>query len=231
MSDQNQIGTYEITARDAASSARNGVLQTAHGPVETPVFMPVGTQATVKSMAPRELEELDCQILLGNTYHLNVRPGMEVIEACGRTAPVHGLGPGDPDRQRGLPGVQPGEAAENDARTGSGSSRMWTGPSMFLGPKESMAIQRTLGSDIAMVFDECPPCPVHPGIRLPSGGPHPILGGFMCRTAPCARGSWCSASCRAAVSRIAGALRQGAGGAWISMGMPSAGSAWASRRS
>jgi queuine tRNA-ribosyltransferase len=74
-------GTFEILATDGA--ARRGRLWTAHGAVETPVFMPVGTQATVKAMTPRELEELDVPILLGNTYHLAIRPGIDVVEACG----------------------------------------------------------------------------------------------------------------------------------------------------
>ncbi|HSS38381.1 MAG TPA: tRNA-guanine transglycosylase, partial [Polyangia bacterium] len=65
-------GTFQVTAR--AGRARGGVLQTAHGPVETPVFMPVGTQASVKALDPRELLEMGTQIILGNTYHLNLRP-------------------------------------------------------------------------------------------------------------------------------------------------------------
>ena len=78
-----EIGTFEVLHEDPGSKARLGRLRTAHGPVDTPVFMPVGTQATVKSMAPWELEALNCEILLGNTYHLNVRPGMEVMEKFG----------------------------------------------------------------------------------------------------------------------------------------------------
>ncbi|MCO5273271.1 MAG: tRNA-guanine transglycosylase, partial [Cyclobacteriaceae bacterium] len=76
-------GTFEVLATDSSSQARRGRLQTAHGVVDTPVFMPVGTQGTVKAMSPAELREMDCQILLGNTYHLNDRPGMEVIENAG----------------------------------------------------------------------------------------------------------------------------------------------------
>ncbi len=151
-------GTFEVLHRDASSKARLARLWTAHGPVDTPVFMPVGTQATVKAMAPWELEALGCQILLGNTYHLNVRPGMEVVGAFG-----------------GLHRFQDWHSA---ILTDSGGYQVFSlthlrkmtpdgvcfqshidGTKMFMGPRESMAIQRTLGSDIAMAFDECPPCP------------------------------------------------------------------------
>src|SRR4051812_17281902 len=70
---------FELVAQDKSSKARRGRLTTAHGVVETPVFMPVGTQGTVKGVTPRELRELSAQIILGNTYHLFVRPGLEVI--------------------------------------------------------------------------------------------------------------------------------------------------------
>ncbi len=151
-------GRFEVLARDGSSSARAGRLWTAHGVVETPVFMPVGTQGTVKGMSPAEMEALDCRILLGNTYHLNDRPGMEVIEAAG------GL-----HRFMGWPrailtdsgGFQVFSLAKLRKVTGDGVEfRSHTdGSKHFLGPREAMAIQRTLGSDIAMVFDECPPYP------------------------------------------------------------------------
>src|SRR5678810_195330 len=74
---------FELLKTDAHSKARAGRLTTAHGVVETPVFMPVGTQASVKALDPRELREMGTQILLGNTYHLNIRPGMEIITRAG----------------------------------------------------------------------------------------------------------------------------------------------------
>src|SRR5215469_13376656 len=74
---------FELLKSDGLTKARLGRLTTAHGVVETPVFMPVGTQASVKTIDPRELHELGTQIILGNTYHLNVRPGMEIIRAAG----------------------------------------------------------------------------------------------------------------------------------------------------
>ena len=76
-------GTFEVLKEDRHTGARLGRLWTAHGVVETPVFMPVGTQATVKALEPRDLREMDASILLGNTYHLLLRPGMEVMAACG----------------------------------------------------------------------------------------------------------------------------------------------------
>ena len=74
---------FKLLARDPSSKARRGRLTTAHGVIETPAFMPVGTQGTVKAVSPRELRELPAQIILGNTYHLFVRPGMEVMRHFG----------------------------------------------------------------------------------------------------------------------------------------------------
>ena len=156
-----EIGTFEILREDSGSKARLGRLWTGHGPVDTPVFMPVGTQATVKSMAPWELEALNCEILLGNTYHLNVRPGMDVIEKAGG---LHRF----QDWKRAIltdsGGYQVFSLTHLRQMTPDG---VWfqshvDGTKMFMGPKESMAIQRTLASDIAMAFDECPPCPCTP---------------------------------------------------------------------
>ena len=94
--------SFEITARDGA--ARTGRLTLAHGDVETPVFMPVGTYGTVKAMAPDELTELGAQIVLGNTFHLWLRPGLEVIDAHQGPASIHGMDAAAADRFRGLSG-------------------------------------------------------------------------------------------------------------------------------
>ncbi len=156
-----EIGTFEVLHEEAHSKARLGRLWTAHGPIDTPVFMPVGTQATVKSMAPWELEALDCQVLLGNTYHLNVRPGMEVMEKFGG---LHRFQDWDRAILTDSGGYQVFSLTKLRKMTQDG---VWfrshvDGSKMFMGPKESMNIQRILGSDIAMVFDECPPCPCTP---------------------------------------------------------------------
>ncbi len=152
------IGTFEILHSDPSSAARRGRLHTAHGVVDTPVFMPVGTQATVKAMTPAEMEELDYPIILGNTYHLNGRPGVDVIEQCGGLHRFMGW-------RRALltdsGGYQVFSLARLNKITDEGVEFQshFDGARQFLGPREAMAIQRRLGSDIAMVFDECTPYP------------------------------------------------------------------------
>ena len=147
---------FELLKTDTATKARLGKLTTAHGVVDTPVYMPVGTQASVKAMDPRELIECGTQIILGNTSHLNIRPGLEIITAAG--------------------GLHRFMNWELPILTDSGGFQVFSlakirkikphgvefrshldGSMLFIGPKESMEIQRVLGSDIAMVFDECPP--------------------------------------------------------------------------
>ena len=149
-------GTFSVLSEDAATGARCGLLHTAHGVVETPVFMPVGTQATVKSMTPADLERLGVSILLGNTYHLHLRPGMEVIGAAGGLHRFMGWsGPILTDSG----GYQVFSLADSRKIQDDGvvfQSHL-DGSRLFLGPVEAMGIQRALGSDIAMVFDECLP--------------------------------------------------------------------------
>ncbi|MCS6771124.1 MAG: tRNA guanosine(34) transglycosylase Tgt [Kiritimatiellae bacterium] len=153
-----RIGEFEIVARDPHSAARRGRLYTAHGVVDTPVFMPVGTQGTVKAMSPAELEEMDCQILLGNTYHLNDRPGMEVIANAGG---LHRFMGWNRAILTDSGGFQVFSLTRLRKVTDEGVEFRShnDGARHFLGPVEAMAIQRTLGSDIAMTFDECPPYP------------------------------------------------------------------------
>ena len=152
-------GTFEIVATDG--EARRGRLTTAHGVVETPVFMPVGTQATVKTLEPRDLEGLGASIILSNTYHLLVRPGPEIIETCGGLHRFMGWnGPILTDSG----GFQVFSLAKLRKMTDDGvafNSHV-DGRRLFLGPKESMGMQRVLGSDVAMCFDECPPYPCDP---------------------------------------------------------------------
>jgi queuine tRNA-ribosyltransferase len=151
-------GTFEILAVDATSQARRGRLWTLHGPVETPVFMPVGTQATVKAMAPRELEELGVEILLGNTYHLHIRPGVEVVETCGGLHRFMGWSRPILTDSGGFQ-VFSLSKLRKVREDGVAFSSHVDGSPLFLGPREAMDIQRRLGSDIAMAFDECPPYP------------------------------------------------------------------------
>jgi queuine tRNA-ribosyltransferase len=147
---------FEVTHRDGA--ARRGVLQLAHGAIETPVFMPVGTYGTVKAMSPAELEELGAQIVLGNTFHLWLRPGLEVIEAhrglhrfMGWPRPILTDSGGYQVFSLG--------AMRKITEEGVRFASPVNGDRMMLTPEESMRIQRTLDSDIAMVFDECTPYP------------------------------------------------------------------------
>jgi queuine tRNA-ribosyltransferase len=151
-------GTFEILATDPATGARRGRLHTAHGTVDTPIFMPVGTQGTVKTMMPEELEALDVQVVLGNTYHLNGRPGVGVVEKCGG---LHRFMGWDRAILTDSGGYQVFSLARLRRITDEGvefQSHL-DGARHFLGPRESMEIQRRLGSDIAMAFDECPPYP------------------------------------------------------------------------
>ena len=147
---------FELLKTDSRTPARLGRLSTAHGTVDTPVYMPVGTQASVKAMDPRELVECGTQIILGNTYHLNIRPGMEIIAAAGG---LHQFMNWHLPILTDSGGFQVFSLAKIRKITGHGVEfrSHLDGSPLFLGPKEAMQIQQQLGSDIAMAFDECPP--------------------------------------------------------------------------
>jgi queuine tRNA-ribosyltransferase len=149
---------FTLLHTDSSSKARRGRLATRHGVIETPVFMPVGTQATVKSVAPWELRDLHAQIILGNTYHLFVRPGMEVMKRFGG---LHRFMAWDGPILTDSGGFQVFSLARLRKITPEGVhfQNHLDGTPMFLGPREAMEIQATLGSDICMLFDECPPYP------------------------------------------------------------------------
>lgn len=149
---------FDLLATDSATAARRGRLRTRHGTVETPIFMPVGTQGTVKAITPVHLQEIGAQIILGNTYHLNLRPGSELIRELGGLHAFMGWsGPILTDSG----GFQVFSLAKlRDIRDeGVAFQSHIDGAKLFLGPREVMAIQQNLGSDIAMVLDECPPWP------------------------------------------------------------------------
>jgi queuine tRNA-ribosyltransferase len=147
---------FELLKTDPQTKARLGRLTTTHGVVETPVFMPVGTQASVKALDPRELNEMGTQIILGNTYHLNLRPGLDIIRAAGG---LHKFMNWDKPILTDSGGFQVFSLAKIRKIKPHGVEfrSHLDGSLLFLGPKEAMEIQRVLGSDIAMVFDECPP--------------------------------------------------------------------------
>ncbi|MDA3873127.1 MAG: tRNA guanosine(34) transglycosylase Tgt [Kiritimatiellae bacterium] len=151
-------GLFEISARDPDSSARCGCLHTAHGCVQTPVFMPVGTQATVKSLTPEDVSGLGFEILLGNTYHLNERPGSDLVERMGG---LHRFMNWNGAILTDSGGFQVWSLAQLNKITEEGVTfkSHLDGSEQFMGPVESMRIQRELGSDIAMLFDECIPYP------------------------------------------------------------------------
>jgi queuine tRNA-ribosyltransferase len=146
---------FTLLHTDPTSKARLGRLTTTRGGIETPVFMPVGTQASVKALDPRELREMGTQILLGNTYHLNIRPGMEIIKAAGG---LHRFMNWPWPILTDSGGFQVFSLAKIRKLKPHGVEfrSHLDGSTLFMGPKESMEIQRILGSDIAMVFDECP---------------------------------------------------------------------------
>src|SRR3989442_3893215 len=147
---------FELLKTDPSSKARLGRLTTARGVVDTPVFMSVGTQGSVKAIDPRELREMGAQIILGNTYHLNIRPGLEIIQTAGGLHQfINWPGPILTDSG----GFQVFSLAKiRKIKTHGVEFRSHLdGSLLFLGPKEAMEIQRALGSDIAMAFDDCPP--------------------------------------------------------------------------
>jgi len=156
---------FDLLGRDGA--ARRGRLEFARGTVETPAFMPVGTYGTVKAMTPEDLETLGAEIVLGNTFHLYLRPGLEVIEAHrGLHRFMHWERPILTDSG----GFQVWSLAEMRKLTEEGVSfrSPVDGAPVFLSPEESMRIQRTLASDIAMSFDECTPYPATPEVARAS---------------------------------------------------------------
>ena len=138
--------------------ARRGRLQFPRGTIETPCFMPVGTYGSVKAMTPEELRDLGAEIILGNTFHLMLRPGTEVIEAHGGLHDfTHWQGPILTDSG----GFQVWSLAERRKITEQGVefASPVDGSRVFLGPEESMAVQKSLDADIVMIFDECTPYP------------------------------------------------------------------------
>jgi len=146
--------SFTVHARDAQSAARAGTLRTAHGPVETPVFMAVGTRASVTGMTPRDLSEIGTQVVLGNTYHLLLRPGPELFRRIGG---IHAFmnWPGPVLTDSG--GYQVFSLSQDRIMTEQGARfRSYVSQrEQILSPELSIAMQTALGSDIMMVLDEC----------------------------------------------------------------------------
>jgi len=147
---------FELLGNDGA--ARRGRLAFERGTVETPAFMPVGTYGTVKAMTPEELREIGAEIILGNTFHLMLRPGTEVIREHGDLHDfMHWSGPILTD-SGGFQVFSLGDMRKITEEGVTFASPV-DGAKVFMGPEESMAVQRELGSDIVMIFDECTPYP------------------------------------------------------------------------
>lgn len=146
--------TYELLHKDKTTGARRGVVHTPHGDIQTPVFMPVGTQATVKSMTPEELKEVGAQIILSNTYHLYLRPGHELVKEAGG---LHKFMNWDRPILTDCGGFQ--VFSLSDLRTISEDGVEFRshldGSKHFFSPEKVMEIEEALGADIIMSFDEC----------------------------------------------------------------------------
>jgi queuine tRNA-ribosyltransferase len=150
---------FEVLASDGP--ARRGRLTFARGAVDTPAFMPVGTYGTVKGMTPEELADLGTQIVLGNTFHLMLRPGTEVIARHGDLHRfMHWEGPVLTD-SGGFQVFSLGDLRKI-REEGVHFRSPIDGSPVFLGPEESMAVQRALGADVVMIFDDCTPYPAEP---------------------------------------------------------------------
>lgn len=150
--------SFELIKTCSETGARAGVLHTPHGDIPTPVYMPVGTQAAVKAMSPREMHELEATIILSNTYHLHLRPGEDIIRRAGG---LHRFMGWDAPILTDSGGYQVFSLADlrKIREEGVTFRSHLDGSQLFMGPEESMAIQQALGADIAMAFDVCSPYP------------------------------------------------------------------------
>ena len=151
--------TFKLEKTDSLSKARAGVITTDHGEIQTPIFMPVGTAGTVKAVTQQQLkEEVNAQIILGNTYHLYLRPGMDVLQSAGG---LHQFNGWDRPILTDSGGYQVFSLASNRKINEEGvvfQSHIDGSKHLFT-PEKAMDIQRVIGGDIIMAFDECPPYP------------------------------------------------------------------------
>lgn len=150
---------FKLEKTDSQSKARAGVLSTAHGAIQTPIFMPVGTAATVKAVHKRELsEDIKAQIILGNTYHLYLRPGLDTLQKAGG---LHKFNSWDKPILTDSGGYQVYSLAENRKITEEGATfrSHINGAKLHFTPENVMDTQRIIGADIIMAFDECTPYP------------------------------------------------------------------------
>jgi queuine tRNA-ribosyltransferase len=160
------LSSLSFKLKTTSGQARRGEITTAHGVIQTPIFMPVGTYGTVKGMTPRDLTEINAQIILGNTFHLWMRPGLDIMEKFGGLHQFMGWkGPILTD-SGGFQVFSLG-AMRKIKEEGVHFRSPVNGDKLFLTPQESMRIQTVLNSDIVMIFDECTPYPAtHTEARL-----------------------------------------------------------------
>ena len=149
---------FDLLSRDGQTAARRGRFHTAHGPVETPVFMPVGTRATVKGVTTPQLHDLGAQVLLSNTYHLFLRPGSDIVAEAGG---LHSFMNWDRVILTDSGGFQIFSLADTLKLSDDGVEfrSILDGAKHFWTPEENMRVQQDLGADIAMQLDQCPPYP------------------------------------------------------------------------
>ena len=150
--------TYELIKTCKQTGARLGKVHTPHGTFDTPIFMPVGTLATVKTMSPEELVEMNAQIILSNTYHLWLRPGEDIVKEAGG---LHTFMNWDRPILTDSGGFQVFSLSKIREITEEGVHfrHHLSGEKLFFSPEKAMQIQNDLGPDIMMVLDECPPYP------------------------------------------------------------------------
>ncbi|MBQ2748040.1 MAG: tRNA guanosine(34) transglycosylase Tgt [Firmicutes bacterium] len=150
--------TYELIKKDSRTRARRGRVHTPHGTIETPVFMPVGTQATVKAMRPEQVAEMGAGIILSNTYHLYLRPGHEIVREAGGLHKFMNWNGAILTDSGGFQVFSLGKLRKITEEGVKFRSHIDGSPHMIT-PEKSMEIQNALGSDIIMAFDECAPYP------------------------------------------------------------------------
>ncbi len=157
----NSMFSFSLQKTDNQTKARAGIFQTPHGELKTPIFMPVGTQATVKALSPAELEECGSQIILANTYHLHLRPGDELIAAAGG---LHKFENWNRAMLTDSGGFQVFSLRDISKITEDGVTFQShvDGSKHFFSPERVMEIEHNLGADIIMIFDECPPSDASP---------------------------------------------------------------------
>jgi queuine tRNA-ribosyltransferase len=158
---------YELIKTCKQTGARIGKLHTPHGTIDTPIFMPVGTLATVKAMSPEELKQMEAQIILSNTYHLFLRPGHELVEEAGGLHSFMNWDRAILTDSGGFQVFSLSNLRDIDEQGVAFRSHL-NGEKLFISPEKAMEIQNALGADIIMAFDECAPYPAEPEYVRPS---------------------------------------------------------------